>query len=177
MDKNLIIKFDVLNSTSLKAKELFAESLPWTAIVAREQSSGHGKEKSAWFSPQGGLYFSVILPNSNIKDLQTITILTAFSIAKIIKKNFQLEPMIKLPNDIFINNKKICGILTENIIGKNIKSSVIGIGLNTNIDKFPVELKQTATSISKECHIKVDNQKILKQIINEIKLQFKEISN
>lgn len=169
-----IKKYKVVSSTNLIAKRLKPE--PWLVILAEKQTVGYGKKSSRWFSPKGGLYFSIVLPKSKIEDLQTLTILAAFIVAKTIKDNFSLEPLIKLPNDVLLNQKKICGILTENIIGKEIKSSVIGIGLNTNIDKFPKELKNEATSLRIELGREVNNEKILKQIVEGIKKQLATIS-
>ncbi len=169
-----IKKYKVVSSTNLIAKRLKPE--PLLVILAEKQTVGYGKKLSRWFSPKGGLYFSIVLPKSKIEDLQTLTILAAFIVAKTIKDNFPLEPLIKLPNDVLLNQKKICGILTENIIGKEIKSSVIGIGLNTNIDKFPKELKNEATSLRIELGREVNNEKILKQIVEGIKKQLATIS-
>jgi len=169
--------FSQLKSTNQKAKELARKGAePWTIILADSQNRGYGKEKAVWFSPQGGLYFSIILPKSNLSDLQTLTILSAFIVAKTIKENFALEPMIKLPNDILINGKKAAGILTENVIGKTVKLSVLGIGLNTNIERFPKELKNKATSLKIELGKEINNEKILKQIVKGIKEQLTVIS-
>ena len=169
-----IKKYKVVSSTNLLAKKLRPE--PWLVILAEKQTAGHGKKSSHWFSPKGGLYFSIVLPKSKIEDLQTLTILAAFIVAKTIKDNFSLEPLIKLPNDVLLDKKKICGILTENIIGKEVKSSVIGIGLNTNVDKFPKELEEKATSLKLKLGRKVDNEKILKQIVEGLAEQLKTIS-
>lgn len=169
-----IKKYKVVSSTNLLAKKLRPE--PWLIILAEKQTVGYGKKSSRWFSPKGGLYFSIVLPKSKIEDLQTLTILAAFIVAKTIKDNFSLEPLIKLPNDVLLNQKKICGILTENIIGEEVKSSVIGIGLNTNVDKFPKELENEATSLRIELGKKVDNEKILKQIVQGLKEQLATIS-
>lgn len=165
-------KFEKIESTNQKAKEFSSD--PWTVVLAIEQETGYGRKGDIWFSPKGGLYFSVVLPKSNIDDLQTLTILAAFSIAKVIKENYGLEPLIKLPNDILINGKKVCGILTENVIGEKIKSSVMGIGLNTNINSFPKTLN--ATSLKKELGEDVDNEMILEKIVLELKKQLKTIS-
>lgn len=171
-----ILNFKTLPSTNEKAKALARKKIaPWRVLVAEEQTAGYGKEKVFWFSPKGGLYFSMILPKSQIEDLQTLTILAAFIVAKTIKENFSLEPLIKLPNDVLLNGKKVCGILTENVIGKEVKSSVIGIGLNTNIDKFPKELENMATSLKIELGKEVDNKKILEQIVKGLKEQLKTI--
>jgi len=169
-----IKKYKVVSSTNLIAKKLRPES--WLVILAEKQNVGYGKKSSRWFSPKDGLYFSIVLPKSKIEDLQTLTILAAFIVAKTIKDNFSLEPLIKLPNDVLLNQKKICGILTENIVGKEVKSSVIGIGLNTNIDKFPKELENEATSLRIELGREVNNEKILKQIVEGIKKQLATIS-
>ena len=172
-----ILNFKELASTNQKAKDLAAEGIePWTVVTAEEQTAGYGKEKVHWFSPKGGLYFSIILPKSKIEDLQTLTILAAFIVAKTLKDNFSLEPLIKLPNDVLLNGKKVCGILTENIIGEDIKLSVIGIGLNTNIEKFPKELENIATSLKIELGREIGNEEILKQIVEGIKEQLKTIS-
>jgi len=173
-----ILSFKELPSTNEKAKALARKKIvPWLVLSAKEQTAGYGKKKVFWFSPKGGLYFSIILPKSQIEDLQTLTILAAFIVAKTLKDNFSLEPLIKLPNDVLLNGKKICGILTENVIGEEVKSSVIGIGLNTNIDKFPKELENTATSLKIELGKKVDNEKILKEIIQGLKKQLATISD
>lgn len=169
--------FFQLKSTSAKAKELAkAGAKPWTVVWAEVQTEGHGKEKRNWYSPRGGLYFSIILPRSTIEDLQTLTILAAFIVAKRIKENFDLEPFIKLPNDVWVRGKKIAGILTENIVGRDVKLSVMGIGLNTNVEKFSKDLEDTATSLRIELGKKTDNEKILKQIVGGLKEQLKTIS-
>lgn len=174
-----IQKFKTLPSTNQKAKELAKKGAkPWLVVVAEKQTSGYGKEKVPWFSPEGGLYFSIILPKSKIEDLQTLTILAAFIVAKTIKSNFPLEPLIKLPNDVLIGKKKVAGVLTENIIGKDVKLSVMGIGLNTNVEKFSEGLEDGATSLKIELgrEVMVNNEKILKKIVKELKEQLKTVS-
>ncbi|MDI6591461.1 MAG: biotin--[acetyl-CoA-carboxylase] ligase [Patescibacteria group bacterium] len=174
-----ILSFKKISSTQDLAKKLAKEGKkPWTVILAEEQKKGHGRrEGKFWYSPKGGLYFSVILPKSKIEDLQSLTILAAFVIAKIIKENFNLEPFIKLPNDVWVNGKKIAGILTENVIlGQEVKSSVMGIGVNTNIGKFPKKLENIATSLKIELGKEVNNQKILNQFLQGLKEKLKTIS-
>jgi BirA family biotin operon repressor/biotin-[acetyl-CoA-carboxylase] ligase len=117
------------------------------------------------------------LPKTNIDDLQTITNLTAFVIAQTLKNDFNLQPLIKLPNDILLQEKKVAGILTENIIiGQNPVFSIIGIGLNTNIDNFPEELKDKATSLKIELNQEIDNNQILEEILIGLKKQLEIIS-
>ena len=171
-----IIKFEKIDSTQIFAKNLKTPE-PWLVVLAKEQTTGRGRGRDFWYSPKGGLYFSVILPKSNIEDLQTLTIISAFIIGKYIKEKFNLEPFIKLPNDVYLNGKKVAGVITENVIeAKEVKFSVMGIGINTNIARFPKDLENIATSFKIELGKKVDNEKILKQIIERIKEQLKVIS-
>ena len=170
-----IKKYKIVTSTGSLAKKI-KNPEAWQVIWAKEQTAGYGRESAPWFSPEGGLYFSIILPKSGIEDLQTLTILAAFVIAKTIKESFALETFIKLPNDVFINQKKVAGVLTENIIGKDIKFSMMGIGLNTNIEKFPKDLEEIATSLKIELGKEVDNEMVLKQIVEGIKEQLEIIS-
>jgi BirA family biotin operon repressor/biotin-[acetyl-CoA-carboxylase] ligase len=169
-----IKKYQSLTSTNTLAKN--SSYKPWTVIWAEEQGSGYGRKKDAWLSPRGGLYFSIILPRIDIEDLQILNMLAAFSVAKAIKENFSIEPFIKLPNDIYLNQKKIAGILTETVVGKTIKFCVMGIGVNTNINKFPPELENTATSLKIELGKDIDNEKILKQIVLGVKKLLKTVS-
>jgi BirA family biotin operon repressor/biotin-[acetyl-CoA-carboxylase] ligase len=172
-----ILEFEKLESTQKKAKEIAKEAESWTVVLAKEQTEGYGRKGNFWYSPKGGLYFSVILPKTKIEDLQILTILAAFCVAKILKEDFKLEPFIKLPNDVYVNGKKICGILTENIIlGKEVKNSIVGIGLNTNIEKIPRDLENVATSIKIELKKEVDNKELLKKIFEELKEKLEIIS-
>ncbi len=169
-----IKKYKKVSSTNVLAKK--APNKPWLIVLAEEQTAGYGRKKDYWFSPKGGLYFSIILPKSNIEDLQTLTLLAAFAIAETIKENLRIKPFIKLPNDVYINNKKVAGILTENVVGKDVKFSVMGIGLNTNISKFPKKLEGSATSLQLESKKKINNKKILVEIVKKIKKQLEIIS-
>jgi BirA family biotin operon repressor/biotin-[acetyl-CoA-carboxylase] ligase len=95
-------------------------------------------------------------------------------VARAIKEEFGLEPLIKLPNDVLLNGKKVCGILTENVVGSDVKSSIMGVGLNTNSMEFP-GLEEIATSIKLETGKIVDNEKLLQKILEEIKNQLENI--
>lgn len=136
----MIHKHKTLLSTQDEAKEIAFHSPEWTVVTAEEQGGGRGKPGSSWFSPPGGLFFSVILkPRKNPSDLSSITQLTAKAVAAVLPVKTQL----KLPNDLLVNGKKICGILTE----KTGEALIIGIGLNVNIDSFPPELNATSLKL------------------------------
>jgi BirA family biotin operon repressor/biotin-[acetyl-CoA-carboxylase] ligase len=169
-----ILEFEKIESTQKKAKELIQKLTPWTVIVAKEQTGGYGRKlgekRDFWYSPKGGLYFTVVLPKLKTEKVPILTVLVAFSVAQFLKENFNFNVFIKLPNDILINGKKICGILIENfILGGKVKGSIAGIGLNTNIEEFPENLKNIATSLRIELGKKVNNKLILKKILKVLK--------
>ena len=163
-------RFLKISSTQKLAIDLAKKGeKPWLVIVAKEQTEGKGRGKNLWYSPPGGLYFSILLPSLFFENLQLLTNLVAFLVAKVIFEKFGEKIFIKFPNDLYFKNKKIGGILTENIIFGNKYYSVLGIGLNTNIEKFPESLKKKATSLYLETGKKIDNEEILNIILKEIK--------
>ena len=166
--------FKELESTNVFAKSLIQKGeKPPIVVIADKQMAGYGKEKASWFSPDGGLYFTLILPEIKIFHLENLVMAIGWSVAKAIKREFKIEPFLKLPNDVFINNKKVAGILVENvIINNNVKSSLVGVGLNTNIQEFPSELKDIATSLKIELGREIDNKKILEDILKNFKQSF-----
>lgn len=177
-----ILFYKNLSSTNLKAKKLAKKGfLPWTVIWANSQSTGYGKGKRFWFSPVGGLYFSIILPKAPLSNLQILALASGIAVIRSLK-GFKIKASLKWPNDILIFDKssrkfkKISGILVENVIGKNLKTSVVGIGLNTNIERFPKELREDATSLQIELKQKVDNERILKLVLIELRQILKKES-
>ena len=102
-----------------------------------------------------------------------MTIKLAEKIIHVIKNIYNITADIKVPNDIIINNKKVCGILTETEVkGELVKNLYIGIGININQDVFDEEIMDIATSMYKETNRKEDIEKVLINIINEIDSEF-----
>ena len=173
-----ILRFSELASTNQQAKKI-AETEEgreeWVAVTAGRQSAGYGKDTRYWYSPSGGLYFSIIIPKLKISDLQILTIGAGIAVSRVLKKHFGIKPFLKWPNDVLVqdsecNYKKIAGILAENVIkGKEVKNSIIGIGLNTNISEFPSDLTEIATSLKKEYDKEADNGEVLALIAEELK--------
>ncbi len=169
--------FDVIDSTSMKARELVMGGVaPWTVVVASEQNQGYGRKGNFWYSPIGGLYFSIILPRGDINDLQALTIFAATTVSETLKEQFRIKPSIKLPNDVYLNDKKICGILTENVVGERVLFSVMGIGLNTNIEQFPHELENGVTSLKIELGRTIDNEALLEHIVTRLQDDFRTMN-
>ena len=150
-----IYYFPELKSTNIIAKEKAlhrAEGIDeGTLIIAEKQSAGKGRLGREWFSPAGGIWLSIILyPQLSPSYISRITLMTAVAAVKAIKVCTQIESQIKWPNDILINEKKVCGILTEMSAELDIINwVVVGIGINVNIDhrEFPEDIQENTISL------------------------------
>ncbi|NNF36590.1 MAG: biotin--[acetyl-CoA-carboxylase] ligase [Saprospiraceae bacterium] len=152
---------DEVDSTNAYALSLTSNSNPieGTAISAGFQSSGRGQiGRSWWGEPGKNIFTSVILKPSHIQaaDQWIINQSVSIAIVKCLEAWVDKPIKIKWPNDIYINDKKICGILIQcNLAGKNIQHAIIGIGLNVNQDQFPAELPNP-TSLLEETDEEID---------------------
>jgi len=172
--KNYIHKL-VIDSTNNFAKEMASKVPDGTVIIAEEQIAGRGRLGRSWISQKGcGIWMSIILkPNIQPQEALNLTQVAAISVVKAIEEVFHVESKIKWPNDIILNNKKVCGILTEmsSEIDK-INYVIIGIGVNVNCDNFPEELKGKATSLYLETNSKVDRKKLTASILNNLEFYY-----
>ena len=174
-----IIYYPSLNSTMDAAKK----EAQWgaeagTVIVAGEQTAGRGRLQRTWFSPAGGLAFSVIL-RPNINYLPYMIMLASLAVTYGVRSLTGLKPQIKWPNDVLIGEKKICGILIENDIRKNIlRHIVIGIGLNVNLQlsQFP-EIAGIATSLSDQLNRQVSRSEVLRSVLVEMDKLYSVLPN
>ena len=139
------------DSTNLLLKRMANEGAPHgSTVFAEEQTAGRGRLGRVWQSEAGGLYMSVLLrPDMMPYDAQTITLLAALAVLYAIGEETPLRPELKWPNDVLLNDKKVCGILTE-ISGtiEKVDWIVIGIGINVGQLQFPLEIQDMATSIA-----------------------------
>lgn len=176
---NKILHFDSIDSTNNKAKALALEGeIEGTVIIAEEQSCGRGRMGRVWFSTRGkGIFMSIIArPNISPERAGIITQITAAAVGKAIE-NFSLKPSIKWPNDIYINDKKVCGILTEMSCEFNeIHHLIIGIGLNVNQVKedFTEELLSTATSMKIELKQDISRRGLIADILSNFESLYDE---
>jgi BirA family transcriptional regulator, biotin operon repressor / biotin---[acetyl-CoA-carboxylase] ligase len=142
-----------VTSTNTIAKELAARGAKeGTVIIAREQTEGRGRMGRTFYSPDStGIYFTVILrPKLNLEDSLLITTAAAVAVAQAIEKIASVKASIKWVNDIFVEGKKVCGILTEaslNFENGGLEYAVVGIGINIETNSFPEDLKKIAGSI------------------------------
>lgn len=170
-----ITVFDEIDSTNTYLKNLGSTENEGTLIIAESQTGGRGRMGRTFYSPKGcGAYFSILLkPQISAEKSLFLTCMTAVAVADVVSKYTDGDVKIKWVNDIYIDGKKVCGILTEGAINPQTKMldyAVVGIGINILISEndFPDEIKDIATSIfpgNEMCEIK---EKLVAEIINNL---------
>lgn len=150
-----IHSYDSIDSTNFHAKKIAVDGAAHgTVIMANEQTAGRGRMGRRFYSPADtGLYMSVILrPDGDIQNTMLITVAAAVAVCQSIEALTTRKPQIKWVNDIFLDGKKICGILTEAVSDFEsgmVESVIVGIGLNVSTlpEQFPPELRSIAGSL------------------------------
>lgn len=172
-----IFHFDTIVSTNTKAKELADNgALEGTVVISEEQSGGRGRLGRAWTSPKHkGIWMSIILrPQVNPSEISKVTQVAAAAVVNA-GKQMGYDFYVKWPNDIIMNDKKICGILTEMSGELNqINYIVLGIGVNANLDMgdFPDDLREKASSIKNESGRPVNRQELCASILNHFEILY-----
>lgn len=178
--------FEILpetDSTNNYAKELaITGKRNKTVVITEKQSGGKGRLGRPFYSPEGnGLYMSVLCrPEINVDCAPLITSFIAVAVAKAIEKLSGQDVNIKWVNDVYMNGKKICGILTEagfDFEGGTVDYAVIGIGINVLGTDFPEELINIATSIEKETGLKISRNDLAAEVLNNLENMSCEIKN
>ena len=164
--------FDRTDSTNIQARLAGeAGASHGTLAVAEIQDGGRGRRGRNWISPAGvGVWMRLLLrPEISPVSASMLTLVMALAAQKGIKEATGIESQIKWPNDLVLNKKKICGILTE--MGTEfmeIKYVVIGTGINVNQEEFPEELRKTATSLYLETGKKYHRSRIIERILEAL---------
>jgi len=163
-----VIYYNKLDSTSKRAEKLIKanEVQGNFLVIAGKQSSGIGRMKNSWFSPKGGIWITAAIYGLSVES--NLTIFTGICIHQALIELFpeiKSKLKIKWPNDIYLSDKKLCGILSKHLLAR--KYHLIGIGVNSNITVFPDELTNTATSLQKELRTDVDNTEMMRTIFDK----------
>ena len=185
-----ILYFDTIDSTNNYAKEAAHKGCAeGTVIVAGSQSAGKGRLGRIWDSSGGkGIWMSVVLrPPVAPEDVQVITLGASVAVVEAIKEITGIEAGIKWPNDIVLDGRKLCGILTEmNSEMERIHFLVLGIGINVNhnMGDFPLELQENAVSLKMYASEKLlsiqgdlyNRSEIIKKILFKLEQVYNTIS-
>ncbi|KAF0091713.1 MAG: BirA family transcriptional regulator biotin operon repressor / biotin-acetyl-CoA-carboxylase ligase [Fusobacteria bacterium] len=172
-DKYNIIVYDTVDSTNNYGKKLISNgSKEETIIISNEQTKGRGRMGREFYSPANtGVYMSFVLfPNRHVSELGTLTTKACVAVCRVIEAIKECKAEIKWVNDIYVDKKKVCGILTEAVTdfeSGTVEAIVIGIGLNisTASSDFPDELSLSAGSVNPES---VSRNIIVAKLINEV---------
>ena len=146
---------DTIDSTNNAVKALAqAGASEGFVLIADHQTAGRGRLGRGFYSPKDGLYLSIVIrPTFDMSRASQVTVAAAAATSESIDETCGCASQIKWVNDIYVNNKKVCGILTEattDFETGQIDSLIIGIGINTSDKSFPPELADIAGSVSEE---------------------------
>lgn len=162
-----------VNSTQEIAKRLATKgSGEGTLVVAETQTAGKGRRSRDWYSPEGGIYLSIILrPKVSPSRTPLMALLAGLAAAKTIRKLYKLKAELKWPNDILVNDRKVGGVLIEIAAETDlINWLVVGIGLNANTKSvfLPRELRKTVVSLEEECGGKISRMELVRKLLEEV---------
>ena len=174
----IVLRFEIVDSTNNVAVRLGKQGLPEGAVVqARTQRFGRGRKGRRWFSPAGGLYFSVVLRPKMCSLVSLIPIAAGVSAARAIRRCFSIEAVLKWPNDVMVDNKKVAGILVESSLTPMECLAVTGFGVNANsfsTQTMP-ELADQAVSISDARGSIVDVDRLMREIVDDFAEIYKDM--
>jgi BirA family biotin operon repressor/biotin-[acetyl-CoA-carboxylase] ligase len=175
-----IFSFDTIDSTNTFARSLKGNELSHgTLVIAEEQSAGRGRMNRQWVGETGkNLLFSiVVMPDFSHEKISLLPFAGSLAVSDAIESVTGLSTTCKWPNDVLINNKKVCGMLLETATGAPVIEKVIlGIGINVNQEQFPEDLQHKATSLTNECGTTVDRIRLLQLVLEEFENRYAQLA-
>lgn len=169
-----VVSFDCVASTIDAASRLAADGADeGTVVVAESQSGGRGRLGRKWSSPPGmGIWTSIILrPPIPPGKAPKLTLLTAVAVAAVLQESYGIDARIKWPNDVVVENRKICGALTELVAEQDaVRYAIVSLGLNVNQtrSKFPADVVDIATSMRIEKGVPQKRAEVFRRILREL---------
>ena len=171
-----IVSLQSVDSTNEEAKRQAQKGAPHGSVfVAEEQTLGKGRLGRHWIAePQTGAWMSVLLrPDLGVRDVMQITLIAGLAVSRAITGLCGCNAQIKWPNDVVINGKKVCGILTEMAAESEcIHYLVIGIGVNVNHRAFPEEISHKATSLFLETGKAIPRAAVVRAVLEELEILY-----
>lgn len=170
-----VLVFDTVDSTNNEAKRRAADLSGGALIVANSQSAGRGRMGRSFFSPRDtGLYFSLLYPiKGDLQSAVSLTSAASVAVMRAIRRVTDKQTAIKWVNDLYLNGKKVCGILTEAMSCGDTRYLIIGIGINLSTVSFPDALVDKAGAIGGE----IDKVALLCAIWEELSPYIRDCSN
>jgi BirA family biotin operon repressor/biotin-[acetyl-CoA-carboxylase] ligase len=167
-----------VTSTNEWAKKLARQgALEGTVVIAEKQTHGHGRLCRRWFSPPGGLWFSLILrPKLCSAEALKLTFVAGLAVAETLDQLYGLRAETKWPNDVLVDGRKICGILGEvTTKGKEVNVVVLGIGINANFKAervLPKSIRGGATSLETELKRKIRLEELFNRLLEKLEATY-----
>ena len=169
-----------VSSTNDVAKEIARKTQePKIVIIAETQTHARGRHRRHWVSPRGGIWLSILLrPRVTPKEATKLTFITATAVAESIQNTLDLATEVKWPNDVLVNRRKLCGILTEASTRENaVEFVVVGIGINANIDlqSLPSDLQKSVTTLKHELAHEINRETLTKDLIQSFDQRYRRL--
>ena len=141
----------VTSTMDIARREARRGAAEGTVVVAGEQTTGRGRLQRTWYSPQGNIALSIVL-RPDLASLPCLVMIASLAVVRGIGAVTGLEALIKWPNDVLIDGRKVCGILIENeVVGNKVSFAIIGIGINVALRPSDIAgIAGTATSLEQE---------------------------
>lgn len=173
-----LIHFDVIASTNTFLKDNYQNYQNFTFVSADEQTAGKGRENRRWSSEKGkNLLFSVLIKDKKlIEKYKTLSIICGYSVLEVLKEYGLNNISLKWPNDVYADDKKICGILLEAVSKQTVECLIVGIGINVNQKNFDKEYTVMPTSIRNQLNSCIDLEKFKTDIYSKLTHNFKLVA-
>jgi BirA family biotin operon repressor/biotin-[acetyl-CoA-carboxylase] ligase len=175
--RRVLYRTAIDSTQNLARIEADHEAPEGTLVIADEQTAGRGRQGRTWVSPPAAnLYFTLVLFPS-LERLNRLPIIAPVAVAQGLEHAAPLTAGIKWPNDIFVNGKKISGVLVDSDIdGEDVRFALVGIGINVNFDPRPFpEIADTATSVLAETGAEASRERVLAGVLNSFESAYTAI--
>ena len=169
--------FEEIPSTMDTARELARKGCPdFTVVIAQRQTKGRGRLTRTWISDEGGLYFSIILrpPIPPVLSYR-VNFAASLCLTKILRRMFNVNALVKWPNDILVDGAKLCGMLSE-LEAESDRVTFINLGIGINVNNEPSPKEQKAVSLKKILGKKVKRKDILSNFLDEFEMMIQNIA-
>ncbi len=169
-----VLVLESTRSTNDFLRQMLTPELPEGLVVfAETQTAGRGQRANQWHSaPHQGLWFSILLrPHIPLAESARLTDWAAHAVAAAIREELALAPTIKPPNDVYLDARKVCGVLVETVAGAGTNfAAIAGIGVNVNqpLETFPPELRDRAGSLAMAAERAIDRPAFAAALLREL---------
>jgi BirA family biotin operon repressor/biotin-[acetyl-CoA-carboxylase] ligase len=172
--------WETIGSTMDEARRLAQDGAPeGTLVIADEQTAGRGRLQRTWWAPPGtSLLMTLVLrPNVQPRQAQRLTMICSLAVCDAISESCGVEAQVKWPNDVLIDGKKVCGVLTElGLLGERLEYALVGMGINVNVDFGAAPpLMAPATSLLMEVGRPVSRLDLLVGVLSGIERRYKAL--